>query len=83
MAPLLDKKSHGAQQYLLCILQWNAYGIHAELPLLEDLLESTNVDEVCIQEAKLQPIDKTLELRNFSAVRCDQPVHGEARGESL
>ena len=29
----------------------------------------------------MQPIDKTPELRHFSAVRRDRQVQGEARGE--
>ena len=61
MAPVLDKKSRGVHQYQLRILQWNANGIHRELPLLEDL-ETTNVEVACIQETKLQPKDKTPEL---------------------
>ena len=69
MAPMSDKKSPDVHQYQLCILQWNANGIHRELPLQEDLLEATNVDVVCIPETKLQPKDKTPELRNFCAIR--------------
>ena len=78
MAPVLDKKSHGVHQYQLRIHQWNAKGIHRELPLKEDQFEATNVDVVSIQEMKLQPKDKIPELRNFSAVRHDRPVQGEA-----
>ena len=37
----------------------------------------------CIQETKLQPKDKTPELRNFSAVQRDRPVQGEARRGGL
>ena len=62
------------------ILQLNTNDIHRELPLLEDLLEASNVDVAYIQETKLQPKDKTPELRNFSAVRRDRSVQGEARG---
>ena len=74
MAPMLDKISPGVHQYLLRILQWNANCIH---PLLDDRLEATNVDVVCIQETKLRPKDKTPELINFSAVQCDRPVQGK------
>ena len=81
MAQVLEKKSPGLQQHR--ILQLNANSIHGELPLLENLIEAADVDVVCIQEAKLQPKDKPPELRNFSTVRRDRPVHGEARGESL
>ena len=49
-----------------------------ELTLLEDLLEATNVDVVCIQETKLQKKDKTPERRNFSADLRDGSVQGEA-----
>ena len=59
MAPVLDKKSLGVHQYQLHIHHWKANSIHRELPLVEDLLEATNVDVVCIQETKLQPKDKT------------------------
>ena len=38
---------------------------------------------VCIPETKQQPKDKTRELRNFSTVRRDRPVQGEARGGGL
>ena len=55
MAPVLYKKIPGEYQYQLRILQWDDNGIHRELPLLEDFLEATNVDVVCIQETKLQP----------------------------
>ena len=80
MAPVLDMKSPAVHQYQFHILQCNANGIHRELSLLEDLLEATNVDVACIQDTKLQPKDKTPELTNFSAVRRDRPVQGEARG---
>ena len=76
IAPVLDKKSHGVHQYKLCILQWNANSIHREQLLLEDILEATNVDVVCIQETKLQPKDKPPELRSVSAVPRDRPMQG-------
>ena len=72
MVPVLDKKSPGVHQYQLRILQCNANGIHRELPLLEDLLEASNVD--CIQETKQQPKDKIPEVKNLSAVQSDRPV---------
>ena len=49
---VVDKKSPSVHQYQLCILQWHTNSIHRELPLLEDLLEATNVDVDCIQETK-------------------------------
>ena len=55
MAPVLDKKNPGVHQHQLRIHQWNANGTHTELPLLEDVLEATNVDVICIQETKLRP----------------------------
>ena len=79
MAPVLDKKNPGVDQYQVRILQWNDNGIHRELPPLEDYLEATNVDVVYIQETKLQPMDETPEIINLSAVRCDRPVQEEAR----
>ena len=82
MAPLLDKKSPGVHQYQPRILKWNANCIHRELPLLEVLLEATNVDVICIQETKLQPKEMTLEQR-LNAVRGIRPVQREARGGSL
>ena len=83
MAPVLDNKCSGICQYQLRILLWNANDIHRELPLMDDFLESTNVDVVCIQVTSLKPKDKTPELINFSAVRRDRPVQGEARGGGL
>ena len=83
MAHMLDRKSHDVRQNQLRILQWNANGIHAELPLLEDLLEFSNMDVVCIQETKLKPKDKTLVLRNFIGVRRDRPVTGEAKRKQI
>ena len=80
MAPVLDKKSPGVQQYQIRILQWNANGIHRELPHREVLLEATNVDVVCVQETNLQPNDKNPELRNFRVVRRDRSVQRKARG---
>ena len=68
MTPVLDKKSPGVHQCQLRILQWNANGIHGELPLHDDLLEETNVDVVSIHETKLQPRHNTPELRSYSAV---------------
>ena len=53
--PTLDPKSTGVQQANLHILQWNANGIHRELPLLEKLLEELHVDIDCIQESRLLP----------------------------
>ena len=83
MAPVLDMKSPGIRQYKIRILQWNANGIHRELQLLEDLIEATNVDVVCIQETKVQLKDKTREHRTIRAVRRDRPVLGEAMREGL
>ena len=78
-AKVLDKKRPSVHQPQLRIIQWNAKIIHRELPLLQDLLEANNVDVVCTQETKLQPKDRTPELRRFSAVRRDRPVQVEAR----
>ena len=36
---MLDKKSPGVHQPQPRTLQWNANGIHRELPLLEDLID--------------------------------------------
>ena len=83
MVPVLDMTSPSVHQCNLRILQWNANGIHRELPFLEDLLEAANVDVVCIQETKLQPKYKTPELRNFSVVHSDRPVQGEASGGGI
>ena len=83
MASVLDKKIPGVHQYQLSILQWNANGNHRELPLLEDLLEATDVDVAYIQETKLQSKYMTPELRNISAVRHNRPVHGGKREGSL
>ena len=83
MAPVLCRKCPGVHQCQRRIPQWNANGIHRELPLLKDLFEATNVHVVCIQETKLQPLDKTHDLRNFSAVRRDRPVQVEARGGAI
>ena len=83
MAQVLDKKSPVVHPYQLRILQCNANGIHRELPLLEYLLEATNVDVVCIQETNLPPKDNTPELRSFSAIWRDRPLKGEARSTLL
>ena len=79
----LDPKTTGAKQAQIRILQWNANGIHRELPLLEELLEKNNVDIACIQESRLLPKDRTPELHHFNAIRRDRPVQGEARGGGL
>ena len=79
MTQLFYKKTPGVHQYLLRILHWNANGIHRELQLLEDFLEATNEDVVCIQKTMLQPKDKTPEPRNFNEVRHVRPVQREAR----
>ena len=41
------------------------------------------MDVVCTQETKLQPKCKTPELIDFSVVRRDRSMQGEARGEVL
>ena len=50
---------------------------------MEELLKELHVDIACIQEIRLLPKDKTLDLGNYNTVRRDRPVQGEARGGGL
>ncbi|MES9973890.1 MAG: reverse transcriptase family protein, partial [Candidatus Thiodiazotropha sp.] len=83
MPPTMDKGGNHIIRRNLQIVQWNANGILRELPLLEDYLERHRVDIACVQETKLLPRDQTPHLKQFTAVRQDRQIQGEARGGGL
>ena len=75
--PRLDK------QDLLVILRWNANSMLCEVTVPNTVLALLQVDVACIREAKLMPKDKTREIPQYGALRCNRPIHGETRGGGL